>query len=156
MKPPQIKTMLKWNLKKAKKEYWKYFSIFIRMREKGVCFTCGKKIPDYYNRKGKLIEGWKAAQAGHFVTAANCGLALYFHPKNVHCQCYYCNINLSGNWLEYERRMIEVYGKEETEKIKAMKWQEEVKFCINDYADKIIEICLDISKMEMLDKRTVI
>ena len=130
-------TMLKWNLKKAKKEAWSVFSKYIRQRDRGVCFTCEKKIPDYYTRDGKLIEGWKAGQAGHWITAANCGLALYFHEKNVHCQCYQCNVNLSGNWLIYEKKIIQVYGQAVCDELKALKWSGDLKLSVSDYADMI-------------------
>jgi len=132
-------TMLKWTLNKCKKEFWKVFSSYIRQRDKGVCFTCNKKIPDYYDRHGNLIQGWKSGQAGHFITAKNCGLALYFHEQNVHCQCYHCNINLSGDWVNYERKIKEVYGENVCDELKRLKWEGEVKYSIQDYADKIEE-----------------
>lgn len=122
---------------KLKKEYWRLFSLFIRQRDRGVCFTCEKIIPDYFDRYGNTRPGWRAAQAGHFVTAGNCGIALYFHEMNVHCQCHRCNVNLSGNWLEYERKMIEVYGKKSCEMIKNMKFQSNEKWSKEDYKDKI-------------------
>ena len=148
MKTPKRETMLKWKIGKAKKEFWRVFSVYIRMRDKGVCFTCGKTIPDYYNRYGDLKPGWKAGQAGHFVTAANCGLALYFHEQNVHCQCHHCNVNLSGNWLEYEKEMIARYGHEAVTEIKLLKWEGNVKYKVFDYVDKIEEYTKRIRDME--------
>ncbi len=124
-------------LPKLKKALWKIFSIFIRMRDKGVCFSCGKVISDYYDRHGNLLPGWKAGQAGHFITAKNCGLALYFHEQNVHCQCHRCNINLSGNWVEYERNIIKVYGQEVCDDLKELQWKGNTKFSKEDYKEKI-------------------
>lgn len=124
-------------LKQLKKDLWKVFSIYVRMRDGGVCFSCRKKIPNYYDRQGNLKPGWKAAQAGHWITAANCGIALYFHEKNVHCQCHRCNINLSGNWLEYEFWMIKTYGKGICEELKSMKWKGQVEFTHEEYKEKI-------------------
>jgi len=144
----QRKTMIKWNLKKLKKEFWKVFSIYIRMRDKGVCFSCGKEIADYYDRHGNLLPGWKACQAGHFITAKNCGLALYFHEQNVNCQCYQCNINLSGNWLEYERQIIKVYGQEICDELKEIKWRGKVTYSKLDYMDSIEEYAEKINEME--------
>lgn len=118
-----------------KKKYWKLFSVYIRRRDKGVCFTCDKSLPDYYDRKGKLLPGWKSGQAGHFITAKSCGLALYFHEQNVHCQCHYCNINLSGNWVEYERKIIEVYGQEMCDELKELKWKGDVIYTVSDYEE---------------------
>lgn len=120
-----------------KKKAWKIFSQYIRRRDKGVCFSCGKIIPDYYDRYGNLQPGWKAGQAGHFITAANCGLALYFHEQNVHCQCYHCNVNLSGNWLEYEEKIIQVYGQKVCNELKELKWKGSVCYSVSDYQDMI-------------------
>ena len=142
------KTILSWKLNKAKKEFWRVFSIYVRMRDKGVCFSCRKKILNFYNKKGEVQPGYKAGQGGHFVTAKSCGLALYFHERNVHCQCYQCNINLSGNWLEYRKKMIEVYGLKATEEIEQLKWTGNVKYSVVDYADKIEEYAEKVRKLE--------
>lgn len=136
-----------------KKEYWKCFSIYIRRRDKGVCFTCDKTLPDYYDRHGNLLDGWKSGQAGHFITAASCGLALYFHEQNVHCQCYRCNVNLSGNWLEYERKIIEIYGKEKCEELKQLKWTGKVKYTWEDYSNMIEEIKDRLVGLDMRDRQ---
>lgn len=84
--------------RKLHKKLWKLFSKFIRERDKYKCFTCGKIT--------------YPAQAGHYRTGATCRKYLFFDERNVNCQCYRCNINLSGNWREYQRRMIEKYGVE--------------------------------------------
>lgn len=48
--------------------------------------------------------------SGHYIVKGACGLEYYFHEKNVHAQCYRCNINLSGNSAEYRKRLIQEYG----------------------------------------------
>ena len=68
-----------------KKKLWKVFSEYIRKRDRGICFTCGRHA-----------EG-SGYHAGHFISKSVGGLALYFHEKNVCGQCYNCNINLGGN-----------------------------------------------------------
>jgi hypothetical protein len=75
---------------------WKLFSKYIRERDNYVCFTCGKKT--------------YPAQAGHYRTGATCKRYLYYDERNVHCQCYHCNINLSGNWRVYQQKMHSKYG----------------------------------------------
>lgn len=81
---------------KLHKTLWGLFSKFIRQRDNYTCFTCGaKQFP---------------SQAGHYRTGATCGKYLYYDERNVHCQCYHCNINLSGNWYAYQRKMHEIYG----------------------------------------------
>lgn len=94
-KKPKEKSLSWW-----RKEAWKVFSKWIRDRDKGICFTCGRKA-----------EG-SGYHAGHFMTGSSCSPSLYFHENNVHGQCYFCNIHRSGNWVEYLPRMEMKYGKE--------------------------------------------
>ena len=80
-------------LSKLKKILWKHFSLFIRKRDKGICFICGRKC------KG---SGYHAA---HFIPKSIGGLELYFSELNVHGCCYNCNINLGGNSYEYSVKL---------------------------------------------------
>ena len=90
----------KWSLAKWKKELWRTFSLYVKIRDKYKCFTCGRKV--------KGIN----AQGGHFIPAGACGLELYFHEDNVNCQCSYCNLTLQGNQYEYGKRLGEEKVKE--------------------------------------------
>ena len=81
-----------------KKELWKSFSLYIRNRDNYTCVTCGR-----------VGEG-SGMHAGHYIPKSVGGLSLYFHEKNVHAQCYHCNINLGGNGRMYERFMLRKYG----------------------------------------------
>lgn len=103
-----------------KRKLWVLFSKYIRERDKNICFTCG--------RKG---EG-SGSHAGHFISKAVGGNVLYFHEENVHCQCYNCNINLSGNQWEYGKRL----GEETVNKLYALKGKIE-KWTVEDYENKI-------------------
>ncbi len=141
------KAQQKWNLKRWKKELWKVFSEYIRMRDKGKCFSCQKILPPYYHRSGKLLPGWKSGQAGHFVTAKNCGLALYFHERNIHCQCHHCNINLSGNWLEYRKAMIKKYGLKTTQSLEQLKWTGDIVYSRDDYYKMLSKYKKKVEKM---------
>jgi len=60
---------------KLKKDLWKVFSLYIRTRDKGICFTCGRKA-----------EG-SGYHAGHFVPKSIVPLSLYFCEKNTNGQC---------------------------------------------------------------------
>ena len=72
-------------------------------------------------------------QAGHYVPKSVGGLSLYFHEKNVHCQCFRCNINLGGNGAVYSYRILEVYGQEVFDEIHRIRTQETLKYTKEDY-----------------------
>lgn len=76
-----------------KRKLWKVFSEYIRKRDKGICFTCGRHA-----------EG-SGYHAGHFVPKSVGGIGLYFNEENVHGQCYNCNINLGGNTFIYGQKL---------------------------------------------------
>lgn len=78
---------------KLKKELWKYFSLFIRKRDKGICYICGRRC---------VGSGYHAS---HFISKAVGGVVLYFSEDNVHGCCYNCNINLGGNLYEYGMKL---------------------------------------------------
>ena len=80
---------------KIKKILWKWFSLWVRQRDRGICFICGRKCEG---------SGYHAA---HFVPKSVGGLALYFHEDNVHGCCYNCNINLGGNLYLYGKKLGE-------------------------------------------------
>ena len=112
--------MKKLSIALLKKKLWKEFSIFIRNRDNFTCFTCGKK------GEGSGIH------AGHFVSKAAGGLALYFNEDNVHAQCYHCNINLGGNQWEYGQRL----GTKKVNEIMKLK-NESWKWDVDNYLEKI-------------------
>ena len=90
---------------KAKKDLWKIFSMFIRMRDcfaatgtldNGFCCTCGRP------------KTYKTLQAGHFIPGRED--SILFEPTCVHAQCYRCNVKRSGEWVKYYRFMQKKYG----------------------------------------------
>lgn len=108
------------SISQLKKLLWKEFSKYIRTRDKGICFICGKKAHG---------SGY---HAGHFIPKSVGGITLYFNEDNVNGCCYHCNINLGGNLYEYgqklgEKKVKELYAL----KNKIAKWSEE------DYLEKI-------------------
>lgn len=102
------------SVSKLKKELDRVFSIFIRQRDKGVCYTCGLK------------KEWKQMQNGHFVPRQY--LATRYSEINCHCQCYACNMLYNGQPSAYAERLKKDYG---TEIIKDLEWQR--KQVIKDY-----------------------
>lgn len=86
------------SISKLKKKLWKACSLYIRLRDKGICFTCGR-----------FAEG-PGFHAGHFIPSSICGILLKYDEDNIHGQCFYCNINLGGYGARYHQRMVEEYG----------------------------------------------
>ena len=95
------------------KKRWKLTSKYIRLTyadpHTGMshCVTCGK------------VYHYKDLQAGHFIPQAQ-GNAVKWDFRNIHPQCYRCNINLGGNGAEYYPFMEEVYGKEVINELRAL------------------------------------
>lgn len=84
---------------------WKIVSDYIRERDNWTCFTCG--------RQG---EG-SAIHAGHFIPSGVSGKnnTLNWDERNIHAQCFHCNVNLGG-WGEKYTEMMELkYGKDVVE-----------------------------------------
>jgi len=96
---------MKKKISTVRKKAWTWFSRYIRLRDtiaKGVgeyvpCVTCGS------------MKHWKEQQAGHFIPQAQ-GNSVRFDERNVHTQCYRCNMNLGGNGPEYYPFMVGEYG----------------------------------------------
>jgi len=92
--------------------------------------TCGRE--DHY----------KKMQAGHFVSKAQ-GNGVYWDIRNIHVQCYRCNINLGSNGPEYYKYMLKTYGEDvineimgnahKTIKITAPEYEDMIK----DYKEKL-------------------
>lgn len=82
-----------------RKDCWRVFSKYIRLRDKYTCFTCGK---DMNTCK-------EYAQAGHYVPQSK-GNRLRFDERNVNCQCASCNMHQHGNLAVYALRLEEKYG----------------------------------------------
>jgi len=141
--------MAKKNLSYYKKKLWRLTSEYVRKRDcaefqagegKGMgsevskCCTCGR------------IDSWKSLQAGHFIPRAQ-GNATYFDLRNIHSQCYRCNINLGGNGAEYYPYMAGRYGEKVVDELRQLS-RTTVKFTIADYQEMIEDMK---SKIKDLD-----
>jgi hypothetical protein len=72
------------------------------------CYTCDAHL-----------EVPAKAHTGHFIPSSVCSTEMRYDLGNLRVQCYRCNINLSGNWIEYEKRLNQEMGAGYTEKLKA-------------------------------------
>lgn len=123
---------------------WKEFSKWVRLRDALwttgtttdlICCSCDKVYPAF---------GKGCAQAGHFVPGRS--HALLFREIGVHGQCYNCNQTLKGNWVNYEKFMLNEYGQEIVDLEKAAKYTN-VKYSATDleeiynkYKQKFIDL----------------
>lgn len=96
MRKTPLKKRSKHPISKLKREADRVFSLWIRRRDKGVCFTCGVQKPE-----GKM-------QNGHFVSRSY--NSLRYDEKNCHCQCPACNIFKGGNMDVYALHLVDTYG----------------------------------------------
>lgn len=112
-----MKKIKRMTLTKAKKRANIAFSIYIRTRDmqncpmegKVYCFTCDKPYPAF---------GVGCAQAGHFIPGRHS--SVLYDERNAHGQCYNCNINLKGNWVKYEAKILKVYGQAVIDELKEL------------------------------------
>jgi hypothetical protein len=122
-------TTKKITLTKAKKKAWTEFSRFIRIRDslktvgntkQCACITCGKICPTL---------GRSSIHAGHFIPGRKNGVL--FHEDLVHGQCGVCNMWKKGDWVTYEQKMVEMYGRDKVEEYKLLAFQT-VKYTVED------------------------
>src|SRR3990167_7344975 len=117
-----------------KKALWTVFSKYIRLRDCGICISCGK------------VKHWKDMDAGHYVPKT-AGLALYFNEQNVNAQCTYCNRWMHGNLSRYAIALRRKYGQNILEELDK-KRQKIIQITIPEYQKHIETYRLKIKKLE--------
>lgn len=93
--------MKKPTVSSAKKKAWDAVSLYVRTAAADfagyvMCVTCG------------VVKHYKQMQAGHFIGGRH--NAILFDLRNIHPQCYSCNIGKHGATLEYLDFMKQKYG----------------------------------------------
>lgn len=76
---------------------WKWFALYIKIRDGWTCVTCWKKA------RGRGMG------AGHFIQAHG-HQNTFFDETNVHAQCSRCNGWDTTSLLRYRRAIIKKYG----------------------------------------------
>ncbi len=97
--------MKKKTVSQLKKDVWKVFSYYIRLRD--CLFTTGTTTHGRCVSCGKLCE-FSQLQAGHFVPGRTNNIL--FDEEIVHAQCSYCNNALEGNHHNYRKTILDLYG----------------------------------------------
>lgn len=75
--------------------------------------------------------------ASHYLSAGN-NYSVRFNTDNIWVSCYKCNVMLSGNQLEYRKRLIEKIGIERVEYLESIA-KETVKYTVEDLQNIIKE-----------------
>lgn len=96
-------------ISKLKKQLWEIIKLYIRERDKSICFTSGVKV-----------EG-SNRHVGHGIPSSVGGVLLRYHPYNLHIQSYVENIHHSGNGGIYYRNSLMKYGQEKMDKLYSLK-----------------------------------
>ncbi len=91
-------------VKKLKRKCWSLMSEYVRLRDKGICITCGKKYP--------------VMNAGHFKHGC-----LDFDERNINCQCQGCNTYKSGALDIYAIKLEAKYGFGIIQELEELKWK---------------------------------
>jgi len=121
--------MGKGTVSKLKKKLDAIFSLYIRTRDEGQCYTCPKK------------DEIKKMQNGHFIPRQY--LAVRWDEMNNHCQCYACNMLYNGQPGAYATRLERDYGKgtvellESKRKLVVKMKPEDYEYWITIFAEKL-------------------
>lgn len=117
---------------KLKKDLWKVFSRYIRIRDAlettgyisdAKCVTCFRVYPV------------TAMDAGHFLSRRH--TSILFDETNVSAQCVGCNYGGGEQYL-YSKRIVEKYGQEGLERLLRMK-EETKKYTPKELTGLIVE-----------------
>ncbi len=114
------------SIKSLHKKAWALMSEYVRLRDKGICVTCGKK------------DDPKLMHAGHFVHKRS----MDFDGRNISCQCPQCNKWKHGNLGIYAIEIDKKHGAGTAEKL-IIKGHEVKKFT----REELTEIIEDTEKL---------
>ena len=107
MKRTPLRRKSKTPLAKLKEKLWSLCREIQILRCGSVCYTCGRSNLEGGNR-----------QLGHFIASSLCSVEMRYEIEgNLKIQCYMCNINHSGNTLQFRRNLIRDHGIEYVEEL---------------------------------------
>ncbi len=86
----------KGEITKLKEQLWQ---LCRALKPETTCYTCGRENLSGSNR-----------QLGHFIASSLCSVELRYTLGNLKIQCYNCNINKSGNTLQFRLNLVRDYG----------------------------------------------
>ena len=131
--------------RRLQKHLWTLTSKYVRLKHSDYngycsCVTCG------------LTKPWQEMQAGHFIPRAQ-GNSTKWDLRNIHPQCYRCNINLGGNGAEYYPYMLKEYGKAIIDELRQASNQS-LKITNCEYQHMIDKMAANISTLIIQQQRS--
>ena len=109
-------------IKSLKRKLDRVFSLYIRQRDHGKCYTCGVK------RDIREMDAGHYIKRGHYATR--------YDERNVHCQCRACNRFKGGMMDEYAVHLLKDYGPNILNELNRLKHTIK-KFTIKELQEKI-------------------
>jgi hypothetical protein len=134
---PKARTKNDNSISKLKKRVWVVVSQYIRLKYSDFrgyckCVTCN------------VVKPYTQLQAGHFVQGRRNGVL--FDERNIHPQCYICNVCKHGDLLNYRDFMLKTYGEDVINELRALD-QESKQFTVPElkalkeiYSNKLLEL----------------
>ena len=132
--------------KKAEDEHDKVLSIYIRLRDGGVCY-CGRHVNNYEDKEGNVKYGWKLMQCGHLFSRAFDGTR--WDDINCHCTCRQCNEEHERDDRRYKRWFILNYGQDKYDELQK-KSRERFKPDVEWHFERIEEMKKKIEEIEAM------
>lgn len=129
---PRIEKAKAKSISRLKKAADAIFSLYIRTRDGGQCYTCPNK------------NEIKRMQNGHFVPRQY--MATRYDETNNHCQCYACNMLYNGQPSAYAARLKRDFGEDVVEKLESRRKEilrlppEYYEGIISTYKQKLAEL----------------
>jgi len=114
---------------------WKLMSEWTRKRDKGECYTCGKR------------DDLSSMHAGHRHHGK-----LNFDERNIHTQCAGCNTYLHGNLGIYERRLIQELGIEGAKQLEADAWEKGNNYSVEELGEIMKDLTNKIKELDYENK----
>jgi len=109
-----IQKYKKYSIPQLKKKAQVFFNAWIRKRDQSEqCISC---------------DSYKLHSASHFYSAGHYN-SLRFNEDNVHASCHRCNYFLSGNLIEYRKKLIKRIGEK---RVVTLDLLADHKFCKHD------------------------
>lgn len=114
---------------------WGIFSIYIRLRDRGECISCGE------------YKKYEDLQAGHYVASGGSSNDLRFDPKNVNGECGQCNAFSADHLIPMRQNLIRKWGEEAVLDIEKRRSLSGKKWEYEDFVEKIRFYLKEVEKL---------